>query len=309
MLRILRAQNADYPSWIGLVQDSPFGAPTRLSGRLNGESLVGHPGKKTYNASRRRAPKVHFGTSDSTDTSTIIKTLQGLDQPISPSSQHVPSAWDTYNARKASAKDRFDGESRGDFALSMQEGTASPAPADHGVFENTSQRRSSGKEPLIETALFTGTLYAKGVILRRISRVSSRVVDGTISDDCLAMAGWKAGDDVNNISDCLWRTLVADRAADGTSAPFWYRRACMDCLHKASPDGDLNTSKLLANRSLPETVLEYLKRVQSVVWSRKFFICRESKNRSRWLFGLGSRYIEDRDIVCILFGCSVPVVL
>jgi hypothetical protein len=83
----------------------------------------------------------------------------------------------------------------------------------------------------------------------------------------------------------------------------------MYCLHKASPDGDLNTSKLLANRSLPDTVLEYLRRVQSIVWSRKFFVCREPADRSKRPFGLGSRHIQEGDIVCILFGCSVPVVL
>ncbi|KAF2180118.1 hypothetical protein K469DRAFT_797103 [Zopfia rhizophila CBS 207.26] len=123
------------------------------------------------------------------------------------------------------------------------------------------------------------------------------------------MAGWNGEDDVNNIPDRLWWTLVADRASDGKNTPFWYRRACMYCLKKTNPNGDLNTSKLIANRSLPETVIEYLKRIQAIVWSRKFLVSQSLDKKPEWLFGLGSRYIKEADLVCILFGCSVPVIL
>ncbi|KAF2675615.1 HET-domain-containing protein [Lentithecium fluviatile CBS 122367] len=266
------------PSWIGLVKDSPFGAPSRLAGRLNGDSLVGTPGKSTYNASRGRPPLVHFGREGAFDPSVDAGKLHNV--PSIPSLEQA-----------------------------FPDSTSASAIADEAQPAIRSQFGPTDASTGMDGSLFTGTLYAKGIMLSRISRVSSRVVDGTISDDCLAMAGWNAGSDVNNIPDRLWRTLVADRAADGTNAPFWYRRACMYCLHKASPDGDLNTSKLIANRSLPETVLEYLKRVQSIVWSRKFLVCRESHNESEWLFGLGSRHIENHDLVCILFGCSVPVIL
>jgi hypothetical protein len=47
----------------------------------------------------------------------------------------------------------------------------------------------------------------------------------------------------------------------------------------------------------------YLKRVQNVVWNRKVF---KSDND---LFGLASRHVEAGDFICILFGCSVPVIL
>jgi hypothetical protein len=153
------------------------------------------------------------------------------------------------------------------------------------------------------------TLFAKGLVLGRIMRVSSRVVDGTISDDCLSMAGWNNADDINKLNDRIWRTLVADRTSEGRHTPFWFRRACMYCLSMTTLDGDLNTSKLIADKTLPETVMSYLKRVQAVVWSRKFFECQEAAEEDKSLFGLGSRFIKDMDLVCILFGCSVPVVL
>jgi hypothetical protein len=51
-------------------------------------------------------------------------------------------------------------------------------------------------------------------------------------------------------------------------------------------------------------VKEYLKRVQAVIRNRKFLEAKEEG-----LFGLCSSKAEPNDIVCILFGCSVPVVL
>jgi hypothetical protein len=83
----------------------------------------------------------------------------------------------------------------------------------------------------------------------------------------------------------------------------------MYCLVNAGFNGDLNTSSLLSNSSLPDTVTAgYLKRVLDVTWNRKFFVCRESSG-SEPLFGVGSWYIASGDLVCILFGCSVPVIL
>lgn len=46
-------KNASPPTWIGQVADPAFGPPLRFTGRINGDSFVGEPGSKTYNASRR----------------------------------------------------------------------------------------------------------------------------------------------------------------------------------------------------------------------------------------------------------------
>lgn len=83
----------------------------------------------------------------------------------------------------------------------------------------------------------------------------------------------------------------------------------MYCLRKTSPDGDINTSKLLRDMTLPDTVHEYLRHVQAVAWNRKFLVCRSLQGAPKWLFWLGSRYIRPGDLVCVLFRCSVPVIL
>ncbi|KAI3317180.1 heterokaryon incompatibility protein-domain-containing protein [Xylariaceae sp. AK1471] len=213
------------PSWIGLVSDSPFGPPSKFTGRLNGDSLVGSPGQATYNASYNRVASVQFFKSSPCQTGTT------------------------------------------------------------------------------STEIFSTTLRVKGMFIGRVSRVTSRVIDGTVSDECFDIPGWNWNEDLNDIPDRLWKTLVADRDSQGQRAPSWYRRACMYSLKMASPDGDLHTSRLITNESIPSTVREFLRRVQAVVWNRKFISC------GSWLFGLGPRRVQSDDIICLLFGCSVPVAL
>ncbi|PMD12788.1 hypothetical protein NA56DRAFT_540752, partial [Hyaloscypha hepaticicola] len=50
--------------------------------------------------------------------------------------------------------------------------------------------------------------------------------------------------------------------------------------------------------------------VQQVVWGQRFFMTRGNvaKNKES-LFCLGSPSVREGDMVCIIFGCSVPVVL
>ncbi|RDW66580.1 hypothetical protein BP6252_10215 [Coleophoma cylindrospora] len=153
------------------------------------------------------------------------------------------------------------------------------------------------------------TLHAKGFRLAPIRMDSTRTVDGIVSYDGLKLAGWVRNAELHKIPDRLWRTLVADRGSDGSKAPSWWRRACMYCLAKANRDGDLNTSRLIDNHAFPETILEYLRRVQTATRNRKIFVCTESTSNNEWLLGLGPSHAKEGDWACILFGCSVPVVL
>lgn len=53
--------NAKMPSWIPLLSHSPFGAPRQVPpGRVNGDSLVGHPDRKCYNACGGMYTSVRF---------------------------------------------------------------------------------------------------------------------------------------------------------------------------------------------------------------------------------------------------------
>jgi len=172
-------------SWIGTTANSPFGMYLDSGGRMNGDSLVGAPGRKVYNASNNTIPTVYTLASFGTDVATMLRVT--------------------------------------------------------------------------------------GHIISRVSEVSPRIVDGIVPYDALRLLGWTNRTTVDTIPDRLWRTLVADRAIDGSKAPSWWRRAGMSALSMASRDGDLSTPRLLQNKSLPQTVHEYLQRVQAMVWNRRIF--------------------------------------
>ncbi|KAI0099001.1 heterokaryon incompatibility protein-domain-containing protein [Nemania sp. FL0031] len=156
-------------------------------------------------------------------------------------------------------------------------------------------------------------------------------------------------EDTYSVPDKIWRTLVADKDPDGQIPPMWYQRACLRCLEIADTfnNGDLNIGELLIGNS--ELLRGYLTRVRNVTWNRCFFNAsmkaeahttgvRRSPNGaprghvedgqgrftngpmnshgrtnedadSRILFGLGPPNMKVGDYVCILIGCSVPVVL
>ena len=86
--------------------------------------------------------------------------------------------------------------------------------------------------------------------------------------------------------------------------PSWYRRAFLHCLAESTPNGDINTKALIKACTDSTLVVNFLHRVQSVIWNRKLFVSKDNK----WL-GLAPMAAQENDIICILYGCSVPVVL
>lgn len=190
-------------------------------------------------------------------------------------------------------------------------------------------------------------LPVTGFKLAKIGKVSSRITGGVILRDSLKMGGWTGiNKDTAGVPDKIWRTLVADRDPDGQIPPTWYQRACMRCLELADTfnNGDLNIGELLTGNS--ELIRKYLTRVRHITWNRRFFeasmkneshgmkaaqtpnmipaermfeaqgITRDGyvlndhqTDRETELFGLGPPDMASGDYVCILIGCSVPVVL
>ena len=103
----------------------------------------------------------------------------------------------------------------------------------------------------------------------------------------------------------FWRTLVADRDPSGSPAPKLYYTALDNALTKRNSNGDLITPDLI-RQGRPEDMVAFLQRAQDVIWNRKFFLLQRAAAPR---FGLGPTKAQKGDSVCILFGCSVPVVL
>ena len=99
----------------------------------------------------------------------------------------------------------------------------------------------------------------------------------------------------------FWRTLVADRSSTGSACPPWYKLASEQVLQNS--DGlDIDTRRLMFESS-PGIVFDFLNRVQCVIWGRRL----ATLDRGFVVLGPGS--CEEGDLVCILHGCSVPVIL
>lgn len=160
--------------------------------------------------------------------------------------------------------------------------------------------------PFDAHGVYNGNMEVKGFVLDIIGVLSSRNAEGFIFREALQMGGWRPFSE--HAPGRLWRTLVADRSSDNSDPPSWYRTACLGVLAESSNSGDINTTVLLSEPKCPQVLAHFLRRVQSVIWNRKFFLSREEINGDR-LFGLAPEYAEVGDLICIIYGCSVPVIL
>lgn len=148
------------------------------------------------------------------------------------------------------------------------------------------------------------SIYAKGMCVDSIYRIGPRASEGIIPYEWLDELGGclNVGD---NVPEDFWRTLVADRGPNGSNAPSWYHRAFLYCLHHLTPTGDINTNRLIDEcENESSLVVNFLQRVQSVIWNRKFLVSRDQS----WI-GLAPMAAQVGDIIVVLYGCSVPVVL
>ncbi|KAH7407545.1 heterokaryon incompatibility protein-domain-containing protein [Cadophora sp. MPI-SDFR-AT-0126] len=281
------------PSWIPRIEKSAFGEPHGVvAGRANGDSFVGGPerrGQQTYNASLNLPAWHEFGTYDT-----------------SPPRTKMFKKSKTFPYNKAGPS-----HSTGSLGPVIQ---GIPIPATAATAGSANQEP---KLPYPKSPKYDGTLLLRGFCLDVVERVSDRVAGGRmIPDNALDMGGWDHKWKVNNTSDKiqpvpekLWRTLVADRGPNGTSAPGWYRRACFECLQHTDRSGDLDIDRLKTSPETSSTQITFLERVEPIVWGRRFFETRARQRSQKPLFGLGSNEVRVGDMVCILFGCSVPVLL
>lgn len=125
--------------------------------------------------------------------------------------------------------------------------------------------------------------------------------EGELQRETLELGGFEDGDD--DIKDELWRTLVADRGPDGGTPPIWYRLAMLHCIEKRNNTGDLYPTRL-STYETSSSMREFLQRMSNVLWER---ILIRSKVHNH--LGHAPRYAQKDDLICILLGCSVPVIL
>ncbi len=176
-----------------------------------------------------------------------------------------------------------------------------------GLPDHNNYHASRGTLAQIDSKISASTLIlrVKGFKLDTIDTLRPRASEGIILYEWLKDGGFmKSSRHQPTVPDALWRTLVADRGPMGTMPPSWYARAFDYCLLHSN-NGDINTNRLLhecqADSSL---VVDFLQRVQSIIWNRRFLVSKDNK----WI-GLAPTAAEQNDVLVILHGCSVPVAL
>ncbi|KAI1743054.1 heterokaryon incompatibility protein-domain-containing protein [Xylaria scruposa] len=261
------------PSWIQTIQKSTWGTQEQgLNGRINGDSLVGKAGRRRYNASHGKKPEVRFGA------------------------RRRFAGGPTNRVNSAPAK-----------LYSIESPTSSPIAANFPTSNTT----------LPPNMTASHRLCVKGIVVGSIKWTSSAIAGGVITRTCFDKGGWRSdGQPKSKVPDKLWRTMIANRDAHGNNAPSWYHRAALHAMALTDNNGNLATQKLLnEGGDRPQIVTEFLKRVQGVTWNRKFIEGIEGKldnpeaNEKEPLFGISSPESECGDLICILFGCSVPCIL
>lgn len=149
------------------------------------------------------------------------------------------------------------------------------------------------------------SMFVTGFILDTIGEVKDKAEDGTIPNDWFKFAGWK--DRSQLPPEEFWRTLVANRDSDGSHVGSYYQRTLRDTIQQYGARGSaFNVKAILATPQCDRRSEKVLNRILSVTPNRRLF---KTTEFTKHLLGLAPASAGAGDLVCILFGCSVPVVL
>jgi hypothetical protein len=147
------------------------------------------------------------------------------------------------------------------------------------------------------------SLFVRGFVLDELKHKLVASQEGNIPYEWPELAKWENFDSAP--PDGYWRTLVADQGGSVTdAAPLYCQRAVKD-LHSVLQKKSFD---ILAKATLQSDAGAILKgamrKIQSIICDRS--LVRIVHNKS---LGLVPKDAEIGDLVCIIYGCSVPVVL
>lgn len=160
-------------------------------------------------------------------------------------------------------------------------------------------------------------LIVEGFVLGKIGKTWGCGTFGNVPYQWLQAGGWT--DERATPPEELWRTLVGDRNQNGGDPDRWYPRVFQSAIQERGISYGFETYRLI-NESTNATIRELFTRVQAVVWNRRLvringsFVgwrrdSQDSADAGRGALGLAPSEAQEGDLVCIIFGCSVPLVL
>jgi hypothetical protein len=158
-------------------------------------------------------------------------------------------------------------------------------------------------------------MRVQGFVLDEIGQAWDSGGFGNVPAEWLKAGGWE--DKTLPPPVELWRTLVADRGLDAAPDPDrWYPLVFQSAVQEKGISYGFETYRLI-HESGNSLVAELFRRVQAVVWNRRLirtkgaympWLTKEEEIRPGAL-GLAPKDAENGDLICIIFGCSVPLVL
>lgn len=148
------------------------------------------------------------------------------------------------------------------------------------------------------------SLVAYGFVLGAVKEKKLPALAGVIPAEWNEVVGWK--DTSKPPPEGFWRTLVGNRDSSGRLPTRLWKNACQKAFELRPKGGDLVVKEVITYKS-PEFVKKYLERVLQTVWSRRLAFLENS--RGKRTLCLAPREAKKGDKVCILYGCSVPVLL
>jgi hypothetical protein len=151
-------------------------------------------------------------------------------------------------------------------------------------------------------------LSARGLLVASVTELGGQSMNGLIPSDWLRLCGWHETRS-ENAPEAFWQSIVADQGNASLRAPKWYRRACEAAVRETF--SEYIDTELLRRATTSSHVKEYLEKVQDVIWSRSLVKVTIGSRQSstRDTVCLCPRETQIADIICVLYGCSVPVVL
>jgi hypothetical protein len=152
------------------------------------------------------------------------------------------------------------------------------------------------------------SLYLKGFCFDRVASISQASRSGTIPRSWFALGDWPeaaaANTDLPNPPTAFWKTLVAGRDGNNRLAPYYFERACREVVVQSVGDGDaIDTTAPIYTGRFVSIIGPFCRRLLSVIWNRVMI------KTKKGALGLVSKGVQEGDLICILYGCTVPVIL
>jgi hypothetical protein len=154
------------------------------------------------------------------------------------------------------------------------------------------------------------SLYVKGFCFDRVASVSQPSRAGAIPLSWFDMGNWpeartatKRWKSLPGPPAAFWGTLVANRYNNNLKIPDIFERDCKEIAARGHIKDDALDFTDYIHRHPHHTSAIYGHRVQSVIWNRALIKTRKGA------LGLVSEGVQEGDLICILYGCTVPVIL